>query len=180
MFTKIEKFGKFVSKPELGAVVHYVYNAKGKDHLPIWDRFPLCIPADSAEGGFYGWNLHYVNPQLRKVILNELLKNSGKPPIERLRANYGLLKTMSVYDEIKPCIKRYLTSHVQSRFLMIHPENWFTVLMLPTAQWVKKRAVELDPDLDKVVTADKKRSEETKKAIFKKMTSNTSSTTGKR
>lgn len=138
MFHGLQKLGSFTSRPELGAVIHFVYDAKGKDHLPIWDRFPLCIPSDNAEGGFIGLNLHYVPISVRHYILNGLMENSKRDNVGRVRANYNMLKTLSMYDSVKPCIKRYLLSHVQSQFLVVSQDNWATVLNAPSEKWVDK------------------------------------------
>ena len=35
----------------------------------------------------------------------------------------------------KPCIKRYLNSHVKSRFVQIYPEEWNLAIFLPTERF---------------------------------------------
>jgi hypothetical protein len=136
MFTnKIKGFGQFESTPTLGVPCHFVYDAKFKDELPYWDKFPLCIPADNAKNGFLGWNLHYVTQRTRKIILDELFKYAEFTPRAKLEASYKFLKSISIFDDIKPCIKHYLISHVKSKFLNIDPHNWYKVIKLPTAKW---------------------------------------------
>lgn len=137
MFKDTRKLGTYSTTPHLGVLCHFYYDAKLKAQLPYWDKFPLCIPADSAKGGFLGWNLHYVTQRVRKIILDELFKYMEYEPQKRLQASYGFMKKLSIYDDIKPCIKHYLLDHVRSRFLEINPVNYYKVIKMPTAQWQK-------------------------------------------
>jgi hypothetical protein len=36
------------------------------------------------------------------------------------------------FKEFRPCIKRYLTSHIKSKILTIEPEEWDVAVFLPT------------------------------------------------
>jgi hypothetical protein len=139
MIKDLRKLGKFTPTPMLGTVVHFMYDAKLKDELPYWDKYPLCIPADTAKGGFLGWNLHYVPQRVRKIILDELFKYMEFQPQQRLQASYGFLKKMSIFEDIKPCIKHYLADHVRSRYLTINSVYWSQVIKMPTAQWQKDK-----------------------------------------
>lgn len=47
-----------VAKPEVGGMFLFGYDPKHKKTLPYYDRFPLVIPVDEAEGGFVGLNMH--------------------------------------------------------------------------------------------------------------------------
>ena len=53
------------SKMAGGGMFMYYYDPKWKDKLPYYDQFPLTIMVEKAPGGFYGLNLHYLNPILR-------------------------------------------------------------------------------------------------------------------
>ena len=135
-FNRLQQYGTFVSTPPVpGILLHYVYDAKLKNELPYWDRFPLCLPTDLYEDGWLGLNLHYVPQKTRQTILNELYKYADYNPRARVEASYKLLKGASIFDDVKPCIKRYLTTHVKSRLLEINPVHWDKIIKLPTAQW---------------------------------------------
>jgi hypothetical protein len=41
--------------------------------------------------------------------------------------------------QAKPCIKRYLFSHVQSRFLEITADEWDIAVMLPVESFAKAK-----------------------------------------
>ncbi len=135
MFTNLKDLGKYDIRPSLGVPTFFMYDAKLKDVLPYWDKFPLCIPADNAKGGFLGWNLHYVPQRTRKIILDELFHYADFEPAARLEASYKFMKSLSIFEDIKPCIKHYLTNHVKSRYLNIAPHNWYKIMKLPVAQW---------------------------------------------
>ena len=54
----------------------------------------------------------------------------------RLKISYQILQQASRYRFFKPCIKRYLISHVQSRFFYIEPTEWDMALFLPLDRFV--------------------------------------------
>ena len=47
---------------ELGHMYMYEYDAKLKDKLPYFDRFPVVIIIERYETGFLGINFHYIPP----------------------------------------------------------------------------------------------------------------------
>lgn len=134
-FQSLQQYGSFVTTPTVGRLYHYVYDAKLKDELPYWDKFPLALIADPYPDGWIGYNFHYVPQRTRKVILNELYKYMEFDPVTRVRSSYGFLKQISIFPDIKPCIKRYLTSHIKSRLFEINPIAWDEIIKMPTARW---------------------------------------------
>lgn len=139
----LKKYGDFASTPTLGVLTHFVYDPKLKKKLPYYDKFPLCIPADSkGNGSFLGWNLHYVPQGTRKIILDQLYKYMEfykDDPRARLKASYGFIKTLSIYPIILPAIKQYLYEHVKSRYLNINPIHYDKIIQMPTAHWIKSK-----------------------------------------
>lgn len=140
-FHDLKKYGTFDNHPTLGVLTHYVYDPKLKAELPYYDKFPLCIPADyQDEKHFLGWNLHYISQGTRKIVLDQLFKYMEfykDDPRARLQASYGFLKSMSLYEVIKPCIKSYLYDHVRSRYLNINSVHYTKIIKMPTARWSK-------------------------------------------
>ena len=49
---------RLTSRPSVGQMYMYFYEAKTKDTLPYFDRFPLVFPFAKVKGGFYGLNMH--------------------------------------------------------------------------------------------------------------------------
>ena len=127
----------------IGRMYFYYYDPKTKDSLPYYDRFPLVIPIERYSDGFLGLNLHYLHPKRRIILLDKLstiLNNHDYDETTRLRISYDFLKRASKIYEATPCIKRYLSSHVQSRFLEITADEWDIAVMLPVESFAKASA----------------------------------------
>ena len=117
----------------IGRMYYYFYDPKTKDKLPYYDRFPLVIPIEQYSNGFLGLNLHYINPRQRILLLDKLssLLTNGYNETSRLRISYSYLSRASRTFQAKPCIKRYLYGHVQSRFLEVTADEWDIAALLP-------------------------------------------------
>lgn len=118
----------------IGRMYFYFYDAKTKDKLPYWDRFPLVIPIERYGDGFLGLNLHYIHPKSRLILLDKLSEyatNSRYDEKTRLRLSYDVLSKASKAFEASPCIKRYLFSQIESRFLEITADEWDIAVLLP-------------------------------------------------
>ena len=53
----------------VGEMYMFMYDAKHKDTLPYYDRFPLIFMLERYNNGFLGLNLHYLHPRLRVGLL---------------------------------------------------------------------------------------------------------------
>jgi hypothetical protein len=126
---------KLKDKSILGRMYFYFYDAKTKDMLPYYDRFPLVIPIERYQDGFLGLNLHYISPKQRVILLDKLshfLNNHKYDETTKLRLTYNVLKNASTIYEGLPCIKKYLYKQVKSRFLEITADEWDIAALLPT------------------------------------------------
>jgi len=129
-----------VSKPTLGRMLFYNYDPKWKDVLPYYDTFPLIFPIEHYDDGWLGINVHYLPPVYRARLMDALydtLNNKRYDEKTKLKINYQILKAASKFRYFKPCIKRYLKSHVRSQLLEIDVKEWDYVLMLPLARFKK-------------------------------------------
>ena len=127
-------------KTIIGKMYFFFYDPKTKDTLPYYDRFPLVIPIDRYADGFLGLNLHYIHPKERVILLDKLsstLNNKEYNETTKMRISYAYLSAASKAYEATPCIKRYLFSHVQSRFLEITADEWDVAVMLPMERFQK-------------------------------------------
>lgn len=123
----------------IGKMYFYFYDPKTKDSLPYYDRFPLVIPIEKYKDGFLGLNLHYIHPKYRINLLDklsEVASNKNYNEQTKLRISYRYLRASSKIFEATPCIKRYLYSHVESRFLEIHADEWDIAALLPMESFV--------------------------------------------
>ena len=122
-------------KTFIGKMYFYYYDPKTKDSMPYYDRFPLVIPIEQYSDGFLGLNLHYSHPRQRIILLDKLSKTATNKNFDdktKLRISYEYLKSASSAFEAMPCIKRYLFSQINSRFIEITADEWDIAALLPT------------------------------------------------
>jgi hypothetical protein len=126
-------------KTFIGKMYFYYYDPKTKDSMPYYDRFPLVIPIEQYSDGFLGLNLHYIHPRQRIILLDKLSKTATNKNFDdktKLRLSYDYLKAASSTFEAMPCIKRYLFTQINSRFLEIAADEWDIAALIPTSSFV--------------------------------------------
>ena len=123
----------------IGKMYFYFYDPKTKESMPYYDQFPLVIPIEKYNDGFLGLNLHYIHPKHRMILLDKLsdtISNDTYDEKTKLKINYRYLAAASRIFEANPCIKRYLFTQIQSRFLEITADEWDIAAMLPVESFV--------------------------------------------
>lgn len=129
------------NKPLVGRMFMFIYDAKTKENLPYFDKFPLIIMVGPAKGGFYGLNLHYLPPLVRAMFFDKLLKHTNNKKFDettKFRLNYEMLKSASNLKQFQPCFKRYLFSHIKSKTVEVPSSEWELALFLQTDDFVYK------------------------------------------
>jgi hypothetical protein len=132
------EIGTLTQQLEMGQMYMFMYDAKHKDTLPYWDSFPLCLPFEPTKNGFWGLNLHYLPYGLRTQLLGKLLETANDRTLtadSKMTYSWDMLKNASRFPEVKPCVKRYLTTQMQSRFLKINPQDWKAAIFLPVEKF---------------------------------------------
>lgn len=126
----------------IGKMYFFKYDAKWKDVLPKWDKYPLVFPIERYNDGFLGLNLHYLASGERKALLGRLTEYATARNLtekSRLRLTYDLIASTKKLNSLaRPCIKRYLYSHVRSRFVEIPATEWDRVVQLPLEVFVTR------------------------------------------
>lgn len=128
---------------KIGMMYFFFYDPKTKADLPYWDKFPLVLVLERYDDGFLGLNLHYLPVKFRIAFLQKLMKFAqltGENDIRRMRVSYEILEGVKRYAEFRPCLKRYLYSHLRSKLLTIQPNEWDVATMLPLQQFKGARA----------------------------------------
>jgi hypothetical protein len=123
-----------------GNMYMYFYDAKTKDDLPYWDRFPMIFPFRVQSDRFWGINLHYLPLLYRAKLMDALYQtrtNSHYDETTKLRINYQILQSAAKFRYFKPCVKQYLFSQMKSQFFYIQPEEWDVALFLPLERFQK-------------------------------------------
>ena len=161
----------------VGKMCLFFYDPKHKDTLPFYDRYPLIFPIEwYKDGSMLGINLHYLPPNLRAKLLDALestlLLNRGRPEKERLAISYKVIsaasKSFSLYPAAKPCIKKYLLSHVRSKFQIVPTEHWDKVIFLPLERFEKGNKSDVWADSKKKMANVKKANDDYLKQFKKK------------
>lgn len=131
------------ARPQIGSMYCYAYDPKWKKKLEYYDEFPLIFMVEPSPGGFIGINLHYVSPRNRIVLMDSLTKISTDKNYNKktkLALSYNILKGLSKYNMIKPCLKRYLYGQVKSNFVKIDANEWDIAIFLPVQKFRKAAA----------------------------------------
>jgi hypothetical protein len=132
---------KIITRKDIGKMFMFFYDPKHKATLPYYDIFPLIFPIEFYDDGFLGINLHYLPPILRAKLMDALyntVSNRKYDETTKLTISYQILNSASRYRYFKPCVKRYLYSHVGSNYLNVIPRMWDAALMLPSSRFKKK------------------------------------------
>lgn len=128
------------ARATVGRMYFFLYDPKTKDELPYYDRFPLVFPIERYPDGFLGINLHYLPYKWRAKLMDALyqtINNDLYDYTTKLRISYKILKRAMKFRAFRPCVKRYLTNHVRSKFIEVYAAEWDMALMLPVAAFKK-------------------------------------------
>ena len=122
------------SDPLIGKMYFYYYDPKTKERMEYYDKFPLVIPIEEHKDGFLGLNLHYIHPKQRLQLLDKLsdiATNKNFDESTRFKISYNYLRNAKRLFEHKPCLKKYLYNHIQSKFINIDASEWDIAVLLP-------------------------------------------------
>jgi len=74
---------------------------------------------------------------MRASLMSNLMERTSPNRHQDLKLSYQILNAYSSLRYFKPCVKRYLYSHVKSQFLYITPEEWPIAIFLPLQRFQK-------------------------------------------
>lgn len=134
-----------------GRMYFFQYDAKTKEQLPVWDKYPLIFPWDVWTGGdgkfgeagktyMIGINMHYLSPRMRLEAMKALLKLRNEKRYRestKLKISWDVLQGLSQSHLFEHAVKIYRLDHVRSKFVKIPPRSWELVVFLPLARWSK-------------------------------------------
>ena len=129
--------GKATIRPKYGVMNLFGYDPKHKAKLPYYDIFPLVLPLEPIKGGFMGMNFHYLPPLLRFKLLEKMQATASDKRFNkntRFEVAYDDVKGIRL---VKPTIKKYLYSHVQTGFLRVNADEAAIAIMLPVQRFKK-------------------------------------------
>ncbi len=127
-----------------GVMSFFAYDPKHKDVLPYYDKFPLSFVMSIDRTGFTGLNFHYLTIPMRIRLYDAMYtiarQSVNKTTQQVLVLNWKLLSNFSKFPGAAPAVKKYLFSHVQSRFIKVPLEDWKTAILLENAEFKKMSA----------------------------------------
>ena len=133
-----------------GCMYFFYYEPKLKEELPYYDKFPLALILEKYNDGFLALNLHYLPFKWRVAFMSKLVDygaaKTKEEQVARLRITYDILNETRSLREFRPCLKRYLYDHMQSRILAVQPNEWDTALALPIQMFKKESAKDVWAD----------------------------------
>lgn len=129
--------GKLTGRPSVGRLNLFAYNPKYRKTLPFYDIFPLVLPLEPTPGGFMGMNFHYLPPVLRFTLLERMQQFADDTNFDsktKFDVTYDDVKNIKL---VKPTIKKYLYSHLQTGFLRINMDEAAIAVYLPVQRFKK-------------------------------------------
>jgi hypothetical protein len=138
--TILTRSESLTTRSVLGKMYFYSYNPKWKDELPWYDTFPLVFPIERYTDGFLGLNFHYLAPKHRAILMDQLkafANNKAYDETTKLKLTYNMLKGFSKIKRARPTVHRYLTSKVNSKFVLVNAYEWEVALFLPVERFRK-------------------------------------------
>ena len=70
-------FDEAVDSVSGGEFYLFEYKPKFRKRLDHWDRYPMVIVGDYTSDGFYGANLHYMEPKKRVNLAEKIINKEG-------------------------------------------------------------------------------------------------------
>jgi len=155
----------------VGKLYHWFYDAKHKKTLPYYDRFPLTWVFHRDAKYIWGINMHYLPLKQRIILLDkmQLLASDNRFDARtKVLISWKILKNVSKYPEVRPCVKKYLRSQVRSKYMLIHPDDWIKATLLPSERFAKASKKEVWVESKNAIKAAKRESRKNKRSTRKK------------
>ena len=143
---KLMNQGKLIGRPSAGRLNMFFYDPKLKKTLPYYDTFPLVLPLEPIKGGFMGMNFHYLPPLLRFRLLERMQATATDQRFDsktKFDVTYDDVKKIKI---VKPTIKKYLYSYVQTGFLRINADEAAVAIYLPVQRFKKASEAQVYSD----------------------------------
>lgn len=121
-----------------------------------YDAYPLVLVTEVYRGGFEGVNLHYIGPERRMFLFENMMKSMNKLKAmdewrTRLSVTYDKLDASRKFKFFKPCYKRYLWEGMKRRPVVIPFQFWEEMVKHETSRFVKAKPATVRRDSIKSV-----------------------------
>lgn len=122
--------------PPLCEIVLYKYSAVVGNSNGYWDKFPLVLIVRPLEDHFFGFNLHYLEPEIRLKIIETMThihKQARGDKGQIFKRLYPFLDALVKMGAYNYAYKNYLYRQLESKFIIINPKYYELVTALPIA-----------------------------------------------
>lgn len=141
---------KMLSKPKrlmIGQLLFFKYLPTNKRFIEsnrYYDIYPLIFVTDSYRGGFRGINLHYLDPETRNLLFENMMKQftttKGRDHrTNRILLNYSALSSRRTLRAFEPCFKQYRWNGIQKQPMLIPFDFWQTLINQDLGFFRKKK-----------------------------------------
>ena len=120
------------ARPGYGELNLFGYFPEKPDRLSYYDLFPIVLPLVKHRNGFTGLNFHYLPLVLRVKLLTLLAEAYGDESTQRINVTYFMIRNMRL---IRPVIRRYIRSQVETLYLRIPLDDMLIGILLPVQQF---------------------------------------------
>ena len=126
-----------------GKLYVFKYDAKTRDKLEMWDKYPLCMVLERQFHSFMGLNLHYL-PRAQRMSLLQGYDKYDEESEDGVISGKGTSNWELFLESMnnsglgalpKKCLRRYLMTHVRSKFVEIYPDEFGYAIQLPIDLW---------------------------------------------
>lgn len=106
-----------------------------------WDKFPLVLIVRPLETHFFGFNLHYIQPDDRKKIIDTVLHINERTTnrMESYRKIYPFLDALVKFGDYNHAYKNYNYNNLESKFIIINPKYYTIIKDLPIARFKENK-----------------------------------------
>lgn len=128
-----------------GRMFAFMYHPRTRTKLEYYDLTPLIISLGQNESGnILGINLHYLEPELRSLLLDKMLLLSTRKFGEKMPSkgvgnfnfDYEIIKSVKFIMGL-PCVRSYDTSRIIGTPVLIPSNEWGNAVALPFENFVK-------------------------------------------
>jgi hypothetical protein len=124
-----------------GSLYIFKYMPKHADTLEYYDMWPCSLMFGLTNEGMIGINFHYLPYMIRGKLFDKLWQiasvyRNNQQQVKRM--TWKFLSNVSKFPEVRPCVKSYLYSHIQSKLIKVDIDDWKTAMLLPIESFAKK------------------------------------------
>lgn len=121
--------------PPICELVLIKYSATYGNDNGYYDKYPMILIVRPFPMHFFGFNIHYLPLEVRQKILHELVNihNTQFSRQSLFKIIYPMLDALVKSGKFNYAYKNYSYKNILSKFVIINPLHYKTVLNLPIA-----------------------------------------------